>query len=107
LYNGIFSDCTSLTDVVISEGITMLPPIMFAGCNSLKNIYCKPTNPPAIVYLEGVPPNGGIPFPLNTEMKIYVPRNSYNAYTSFTNYVSGTYPDNWFILKSYIEPYDF
>ena len=105
--NGIFWNCGSLVDITIEEGVTELAPVMFYGCNSLKNIYCKSTTPPAIFYYEGTDPNGGLTFPLNSEMKIYVPRSSYNTYTSYTNYVSGLYPDNWFMLKPYIEPFDF
>lgn len=81
---------------------------MFLGCKSLKVIYCKPITPPAIFYHENLSDNGGLPIPLNAGMKIYVPRSSYNTYTSYTNYVSGgIYTDNWFMLKSYIELYDF
>ena len=105
--NGIFWDCRSLTNVMIGEGVTELSAVMFYGCNSLKNIYCKPITPPAIFYIEDATENGGLSIPLNPGMKIYVPRSSYNTYTSYTNYINGIYPDNWFILKSYIEPYDF
>lgn len=107
LGSGIFYDCTSLTNITIPESVTMFGPVVFLGCKSLKDIYCKPITTPAIFYYEDAPDNGGLPIPLNAGMKIYVPRSSYNTYTSYTNYVSGIYPDNWFILKSYIEPFDF
>ena len=107
LGSGIFGDCTSLTNITIPESVTTFGPVVFLGCKSLKNIYCKPITTPAIFYYEDAPDNGGLPIPLNAGMKIYVPRSSYNTYTSYTNYISGIYPDNWFILKSYIEPYDF
>lgn len=108
LETGIFNNCTSLTNITIPESVTRFGPVVFLGCKSLKDIYCKPITPPAICYNEDAPDNGGLPIPLNAGMKIYVPRSSYNTYTSYTNYVSGgIYPDNWFMLKSYIEPYDF
>jgi len=108
LETGIFNNCTSLTNITIPESVTRFGPVVFLGCKSLKDIYCKPITPPAICYHEDAPDNGGLPIPLNAGMKIYVPRSSYNTYTSYTNYVSGgIYPDNWFMLKSYIEPYDF
>lgn len=103
-----FGNCTSLTEITIPERVASFWPVVFLGCKSLKDIYCKPITPPAICYNEDAPDNGGLPIPLNAGMKIYVPRSSYNTYTSYTNYVSGgIYPDNWFMLKSYIEPYDF
>jgi hypothetical protein len=107
LGSGIFCNCTSLTNITIPESVTMFGPVVFLGCKSLKDIYCKPITTPAIFYNEDAPDNGGLPIPLNAGMKIYVPRSSFNTYTGYTNYVNGTYSDNWFLLKSYIEPYDF
>lgn len=104
LSNYAFANCTSLTEITIPERVAGIGPLVFSGCQSLKDIYCKPTTPPAITYFDN---GGGLPFPLNLGMKIYVPRGSFNTYTGYTNYVNGAYPDNWFILKSYIEPFDF
>ena len=108
--SGVFRNCSSLTKVTIPNGVTSIDAMVFIGCTSLKEVYCKPTIPPAITYLD-IPAlasdNGGLPFPLNSGMKIYVPRNSYNTYTGYYNYVSGMTQDNWYMLKSYIEPYDF
>jgi hypothetical protein len=105
-----FRGCESLISVTISNNLTSIYPMAFANCTSLKDVYCQPLTPPAIMYRDDAAianDNGGLPFPLNTEMKIHVPRSSFNIYTSYYNYVNGIEPDNWFLLKSYIEPYDF
>ena len=101
---GVFSECTKLESVTIGSGITEIGGYCFANCNALKSIYCKATIPPAIHCTE----NSGV-FPFNAGMRIYVPMNSYNAYTQYTSF-SSQQPlaqTNWYGYKSYIEPYNF
>ena len=42
-----FSDCESLTSVTIPNSVTSIGDYAFSYCNSLKEVYCKPTTPPA------------------------------------------------------------
>ena len=107
--NKVFFGCTNLKTAPELPATTLKSVCyhnMFYGCTSLKEVYCKPITPPAIGYYYNDGYTGGS-FPFNKGMKIYVPRSSFNTYTGYTNYVNGTYSDNWFLLKSYIEPYDF
>ena len=98
-----FRGCTSLTSIIISDSVTSIVNGAFYDCTSLSSIYCKPTTPPAIFYNA----NLGSVFPFNSNMRIYVPRNSYDEYMYYTSYKNGTYQNNWYVYKSYIEPYDF
>ena len=98
-----FRGCTSLTSIIISDSVTSIVNGAFYDCTSLSSIYCKPTIPPAIYYNA----NLGSVFPFNSNMRIYVPRNSYDEYMYYTSYKNGTYQNNWYAYKSYIEPYDF
>ena len=41
-------------------------------------------------------------------MKIYVPRDSYDAYMQYSSYSNGNVAQtNWYMYEKYIEPYDF
>jgi len=107
-----FYSCDALTSVTIPIGVKTIGKCAFNGCDGLKIIYCKPVTPPSIYYYvtfdtatfeeysERVFPRSII--------KIYVPREAFNTYTSYYSTSSGrTSPSNWTIYKSYIEPYDF
>lgn len=92
-----FSSCSSLTSILIGDSVTSIGSETFLGCSSLINItipynvarighstfqdctslvavYCKPTTPPS----------GGTDIFSNNASgrKIYVPRNSLDAYKS-------------------------
>lgn len=93
-----FRSCDNLQDVTIGENVEEIDYTVFADCTQLKTVYCKPIIPPAICHDT---------FPFNTEMKIYVPRNSYYSYTQYSQSVIGTQQANWCEYNSYIEPFDF
>lgn len=102
---GAFHSCQNLASVTIGSNVAEIGVQAFAYCPSLTSIYCKSTTPPAIYYTyysnEPV-------FPLNSGLRIYVPYNSYNAYTQYETYSEGNIAQtNWYIYKSYIEPYYF
>ena len=74
------------TKVTIGDSVTKIGAYAFDNCSSLKEIYCKPTTPPA---------GGTNMFPKH---KIYVPRASVEAYKAASY---------WKGYASYIEGYDF
>ena len=67
-----FRGCTSLTSVTIGNSVTSIGGYAFYFCTSLKDVYCKPTTPPTGDYYMFRDNASG--------RKIYVPRNSVNAY---------------------------
>ncbi len=93
--NEAFFACISLTSVTISDSVTLIESYAFGGCTSLREVYCKPTTPPT-----------GGPYMFSyydsewklIGCKIYVPRNSVNAYKSASGW--SDYADD-------IEGYDF
>ena len=98
---GAFYNCSSLANVTIGNGVTTIGKNAFLYCG-VSDIYCKPIVPPSIY--------GGSSrsFPCYSDMKIYVPRNSYDAYTQYSSSMKEeTTPQNWFEYENYIEPYDF
>ena len=88
--NYAFYDCSSLTSITIPDGVVSIGQSAFYNCSSLTSVYCKSTTPPT----------GGWDMFYNNAFgrKIYVPRNSVNAYRS----VSG-----WSEYYSDIVGYDF
>ena len=100
-----FVDCRELASVTIGSNVAEIGVAAFGYCPSLKSIYCKSTIPPAIYYDFSNSQEGA--FPLNSGLRIYVPYNSYNAYTQYNTILYGISQTNWYIYKSYIEPYHF
>ena len=91
-----FQRCSDLCSIVIPNSVASIGDLAFTACTSLTSVYCKSSTPPAM----DVDVNNHIysPLPFNLGMKIYVPRNSYDAY----KLASG-----WSSYAAYIEPYDF
>jgi hypothetical protein len=101
-----FNYSQSLTSVIIPDSVTSIGKDAFWWCIYLTKIYCKPTTPPSIYYyFTGYGWTGS--FPNISELKIYVPRESYELYTQYTSYSNGISKINWSKYKSYVQPYDF
>ena len=85
-----FWECSSLTSVTIPESVTKIGEWVFASCTSLASVYCKATTPPSgdrYMFYKSA-----------SDRKIYVPRNSVDAYKS---------AEFWSDYADYIEGYDF
>ena len=70
-----FQDCSRLTSVTIPDSVTSIGGYAFSDCTSLKKVYCRPI----------IPPTGGSNMFSHNYLlgrKIYVPRNSVDAYKS-------------------------
>ena len=82
-----FGNCSSLKTITIPSSVTIIQGSVFNNCRILSTVYCAPTTPPTV---------GSWAF--ETTCKIYVPRQSINAYKS---------ANNWSEYASQIEGYDF
>ena len=94
-----FYKCKSLINVTIGKGVRLIKDSAFNKCDNLKNIYCKPITPPAIEYYS--------PFPKSSDLKIYVPVESYHKYTKRFTSFGGISQNNWGYYSNNIKPYDF
>ncbi len=103
--SGTFYGCSSLSSVTIGKNVSSLVGSVFGDCYNLMNIYCKSTTPPTLFYNNAYR-YGSLPF--NEGMKIYVPRESYNDYMQYSDFVdSNDVQQNWYVYESYIVAYDF
>ena len=85
-----FSDCSRLTSIDIPDSVTYIWSSAFCYCSRLTSVYCRATTPPQL---------GSFVFAFNaTGRKIYVPRNSVDAYKSAAG---------WSNYAAYIVGYDF
>lgn len=100
---------SKISSITIPACVTSIGGCAFYS-SQVSTIYCKPTVPPAVGHSEHRDVNYAVQLyalPHKSGTKIYVPRESYDAYTQYTNSSSGTYQYNWSLYKNYIEPYDF
>ena len=109
-----FYNCVSLKSVTIGNSVATIDDRAFCNCSNLVDVYCKATTPPALCYARHQTFNGytyvyeyTYVFENKSNMKIYVPENTYDSYTSYTSHKVGIYQDNWYKYKSYIMPYKF
>ena len=93
-----FSNCISLTSVTIGNSVTSIGYKAFMDCISLKEVYCKPITPPIGNKFMFSYYNDNIEEYKPIGCKIYVPRESVEAYKS---------AEFWSVYASYIVGYDF
>ena len=105
LGNGLFTDCTSLTNINIPEGVTNVGSNTFKGCTNLKTVEIPSTmtsmgystfqnctslesvrfnseTPPTLSSSSNIPFWGNVP----TTCKIIVPSSKIDSYKSANNY---------------------
>ena len=76
--DGCFQGCSSLTCIIIPKYVTSLGKGCFAYSNNLASVTCKATTPPTL---------GSNAFKItHSELVIYVPAESVDAYKSATNW---------------------
>ncbi len=81
-----FSGCSSLVNITIPESVTSIGNFTFSRCTNLKEVYCKSITPPTITDDDNEL-YGEMFYNVSSELKIYVPQASVNAYknASFWN----------------------
>ena len=72
--DGAFKYCYNLKKITIPNSLTEIGDNAFAGCKNLKEVFCKATTPPSISI--------GVFYNNASDCKIYVPRESVEAYKS-------------------------
>ena len=75
-----FSSCGNLASVTIGDGVKSIGFTAFAACSNLTSVYCKAIIPPTLSLSEYADSN--VFSRSASSLKIYVPRNSVNAYKS-------------------------
>lgn len=92
---GVFYNCTNLKVAVLPATLEILGSQYspFAGCNSLEDVVCYATIPPAVAC--------STIFPKNKLKGIYVPDSSIDAYRSATNW--SNYYDYIYPISDYVE----
>lgn len=110
-----FEDCTALTSVTIGKRVNKIENDAFWNCTSLTEIYCKPTAAPSVIYYEisyrydngpWIKQKHGS-FPINSGMKIYIPRFSYSDYYRSDKPTVENRGSDWYYYNNYLEKYDF
>lgn len=86
---------TNLRTITIPSTVSVIGSAAFQRCYSMRSMYFKSTTPPAIQSDTFVMSGASRMNPL---VKIYVPRNSVNAYKTATN---------WSDIADHIYPYDY
>ncbi len=84
-----------ITSITITEGVTEIGVLAFAHCGNLASVFCKPTTPPSI---KVNPYTSGVFYGNASDRKIYVPRESVDAYKV---------ADGWSDYADSIVGYDF
>lgn len=113
-----FEECSNLVTVDIPNSVFTIEKAAFYDSGAqLKNVYCKATIPPTIFYYYEAKSSYSsdyllysdkASFYLHSNLKIFVPRDSYNQYISYTTYEHSVLSQtNWSKYKSYVQPYDF
>ena len=113
-----FEKCSNLVTVDIPNSVFTIEKAAFYDSGAqLKNVYCKATIPPTIFYYYETKSSYSsdyllysdkASFYLHSNLKIFVPRDSYNQYISYTTYEHSVLSQtNWSKYKSYVQPYNF
>lgn len=98
-----FDSCKFLKELTIGAKVSFIRNFAFCDCSALASIYCKAATPPAIYGNREC-----ATFPFNDNMRIYVPTNSYDSYTSYYFYLDQSISQtNWSLYKPYITAHNF